>query len=259
MTHSHPPHLLHSRIISNLTLLHDFLAISSTYISNHKAEIFGLHLLLHVSAPPKNDKFPFSFTSFNNLPTKHEWKGFFLIKKKVLKEKNWLGKRFPIRETHCAMVYTAMWTNDRVPIRNWCAGLFLPLFAPRPNVFWCILVTRWHSHLPRSDLTAFGIGSPWGKRGGRTAIIHAICLKVFAFLQTKSKSGGAAAALLNCVTSSLRHSQSKTSSSSSIYGKGAQKSEQVWAFTIHYTGRRGLQRWKKYCFFKEWPLLVEWC
>ena len=116
--------------------------------------------------PPKNDKFPFSFTSFNNLPTKHEWKGFFLIKKKVLKEKNWLGKRFPIRETHCAMVYTAMWTNDRVPIRNWCAGLFLPLFAPRPNVFWCILVTRWHSHLPRSDLTAFGIGSPWGKRGG---------------------------------------------------------------------------------------------
>ena len=59
---------------------------------------------------------------------------------------------------------------------------------------------------------------PTGEDGGGGAIIHAICLKVFAFLQTQSKSGGAVAAAEEgvywvCVSPSLRPSLSNASSS----------------------------------------------
>ena len=52
----------------------------------------------------------------------------FLLKRKRWK-KNCCGKWFPINETHCAMVYTAMWTNDRVPIRNWRRPLLFASFC----------------------------------------------------------------------------------------------------------------------------------
>ena len=49
----------------------------------------------------------------------------FLSKIKCWK-KNRLSKWFPIKGTHCTVVvqHTVMWTNERVPIRNWRRGLF---------------------------------------------------------------------------------------------------------------------------------------
>ena len=59
---------------------------------------------------------------------KHARRVSFLLKRKRWK-KNCCGKWFPINETHCAMVYTAMWTNDRVPIRNWRRPLLFASFC----------------------------------------------------------------------------------------------------------------------------------
>ena len=99
----------------------------------------------------------------------------FLSKRKCWK-KNQLSKWFPIKGTHCT-VWCEQTSEFQLEIG---AAAFLPLFATRPNVFWCILLTRWHSHLPRSDLTAVGIGSPRGETGrggvGASIIIHPICL-----------------------------------------------------------------------------------
>ena len=70
----------------------------------------------------------------------------FLSKIKCWK-KNRLSKWFPIKGTHCTVVvqHTVMWTNERVPIRNWRRGLFcrfLPLDRMFSGVFF------WHVDTP---------------------------------------------------------------------------------------------------------------
>ena len=66
---------------------------------------------------------------------------------------------------HCSLRSMQTWHCGFRSKKIGAARFFCPilLFVRWSNVFWCILLTRWHSHLQRSDLTT---SQELGSRGG---------------------------------------------------------------------------------------------
>ena len=133
----------------------------------------------------------------------------FLSKRKCWK-KNRLSKWFPIKGTHCTVVvqHTVMWTNERVPIRNWRRGLFcrfLPLDRMFSGVFF------WHVDTPiYRDLIwqPSELGPHGEKRGGEGWVLLLLFIpSAFAFSRLETSAAEAAGAEEEvywvCVNSSL--------------------------------------------------------
>ena len=131
-----------SRVCARLIIHSDSLTDHTYYTKKLSASwLYAFHLLTHkrtglqfcdkyIWSPKKcfTKNFYFYILACVSWLLKHVRRVSFLLKRKRWK-KNCCGKWFPINETHCAMVYTAMWTNDRVPIRNWRRPLLFASFC----------------------------------------------------------------------------------------------------------------------------------